>query len=294
MLKKIVSLLIICLLIMGASGCTGTKSPEKVPEDSLPSMSSHLISENQFAATNSADETNRVSANNTPGTSNVSRAQAVPVLYYHSVMQETGNEVRMPPDQFDAQMAYLLAQGYQCITLDQLYQTSAQEDILPAKPFVITFDDGYLDNYTIAYPILKKYGFTATIFMVSSYINGEGFMSWSQLRELDSNGWKIEGHTVNHPYLSKLDAVTMLNELKSSKDFLEKGLGHTVNFFAYPYGDVNDRVALAVKNSGYVMAFTTERGWADPRANAWHLQRVYCFASMGLNEFSRRIQNSNY
>ncbi|MCO5387063.1 MAG: polysaccharide deacetylase family protein [Desulfosporosinus sp.] len=95
---------------------------------------------------------------------------------------------------------------------------------------MITFDDGYEDNYATAFPIVKKYGFTAAVFMVSSYIGGEGFMSWPQLRELLANGWEIEGHTVNHPYLSQVDKTIVLNELMNSKETLEKGLGKAVGF----------------------------------------------------------------
>ena len=238
-----------------------------------------------------------VTLSESPNTSelpSVQKAQAVPVLYYHSIMLEEGNEVRMPPDQFEAQMAYLQVEGYQSVSLDQLYEAFYQGGTLPAKPFVVTFDDGYIDNYTTAFPILKKHGFTATVFMVSSYINGEGFMSWSQLKELAKNGWEIEGHTTNHPYLTKQDPVTLLNEVKGSKELLEKGLEQSVNFFAYPYGDVNAQVVQAVKNSGYVMAVGTERGWADHNEDMWQLQRVYCFATMGMNEFSQRLQNPNY
>ncbi|MDR3586517.1 MAG: polysaccharide deacetylase family protein [Desulfosporosinus sp.] len=248
----------------------------------------------QASSKNKSIEILPESENNKSNTSNGSERPAVPILYYHSVAREAGNELRMPPDQFDAQMAYLQDNGYHSITLDQFYQAEYQEGTLPDKPFVITFDDGYVDNYTSAFPILKKYGFTATIFMVSSYINGEHFLSWPQLTELANNGWQIEGHTVDHPYLSKKDAATVLSELKNSKDVLEKGLGHSVNYLAYPYGDFNNEVILAVKNTGYLLAVTTERGWADDKEDAWHVHRVYCFANMGINEFSRRLQNPNY
>jgi len=281
MQKKIIGALLFIFLVFGSSGCTGPLSSP--------------TSQTQLTTINPLNETyQEESSNNLSRPSSVQEAQAVPILYYHSVMREAGNEVRMPPDQFEAQMAYLQDKGYHSVSLNQLYQAEYYGGTLPSKPFVITFDDGYVDNHLIAFPVLRKYGFTATVFMVSSYINGEGFMSWPQLKELLANGWEIEGHTVNHPYLSKKDAVTVLSELKSSKELLEEGLGHPVDFFAYPYGDFNDDVVLAVKNSGYVMAFTTERGWADHKADAWHVHRVYCFANMGMNEFSWRLNNPNY
>lgn len=279
--KKIIGALLFVFLVFGSSGCTGPLSSP--------------TSQTQLTATNPSNEIYQDElSNNLFRPSSVQEAQAVPILYYHSVMQENGNELRMPPEQFEVQMAYLQDKGYQSVSLEQLYQATYKGGTLPAKPFVITFDDGYVDNYTTAFPILSKHGFTAAVFMVTSYINEEGFMSWQQLKELVANGWEIEGHTTNHPYLTKIDSPTLLSELDSSKEQLEKELGQSVDFFAYPYGDLNANVVQVLKELGYLMALTTERGWANVKADAWHVQRVYCYASMGMNEFSRRMQNPNY
>ena len=290
MQKKILGALLFVYLVFG-SGCTASNTSE----DSIPLKLSSPTSQTQSTTINLSNETYQDKTENTlPRTSSVQEAQAVPILYYHSVMQENGNELRMPPEQFEAQMAYLQDKGYQSISLEQLYQALYKGGALPAKPFVITLDDGYLDNYTTAFPIITKHGFTATVFMVTSYINGEGFMSWHQLKELVTNRWEIEGHTTNHPYLTKIDPSSVLSELNRSKELLEKELGHPVNFFAYPYGDLNANVVQAVKDTRYLMAVTTERGWADVKVDAWHMHRIYCYASMGMNEFSRRMQNPNY
>ncbi|MHB8125152.1 MAG: polysaccharide deacetylase family protein [Desulfitobacteriaceae bacterium] len=222
-------------------------------------------------------------------------SEHIPVLYYHSVMVEPGNELRVPPEQFETQMRYLSAHGYHVVSLDQLYKYFYEKGTLPVKPVVITFDDGYEDNYTIAYPILKKYGYTATVFVVTSYINGKGYMSWEQLKELGDKGWQIEGHTINHPSLvkDKLTEVVLNRELIEAKDTLEKCMGRTVKFFAYPFGDYNSDVVQEVTEAGYLMAFTTERGWANSK-NPMQVHRVYCFANMGIEEFARRLQNPQY
>ena len=318
MLKKHTRALVLLFLIIGiilGIGCGEEKASIKSPEDSLPTTTSAQASSTQSSSSELASiasqaqpqpqpqpqstsikpsEISSEFSTNTSGSLYVQKVQAVPILYYHSVRQEDGNELRMPPDQFEAQMAYLKDKGYNSISLEQLYQATYQGGALPLKPFVITLDDGYLDNYTIAFPILKRHGFTATIFMVTSYIDGEGFMSWSQLKELVANGWEIEGHTENHPHLTKKDPQTVLSELEISKELLENRLGQSVKFFAYPYGDLNANVVQVVKDAGYAMAFTTERGWADGKADAWHVHRIYCFAFMGMNEFARRLQNPNY
>lgn len=283
MKKKIIGAIffVFLFLVFGSSGCTRPLS--------------NSTSETQSTTIKAANEPfHEETANKLSTPSSVQEVQAVPILYYHSVMQEKGNEVRMPPEQFEAQMAYLQDNGYQSVSLEELYQASYKGGALPEKPFVITFDDGYEDNYTTAFPILTKHRFTATIFMVTSYINGQGFMSWAQLKEVVANGWEIEGHTTNHPYLTKIKASTVSSELKASKELLEKELGQAVNFIAYPYGDLNANVVQAVKDTGYLMAVTTERGWADDKADAWHVRRVYCYASMGMNEFRRRMENPNY
>ena len=281
MQNKIIGAFLFVFLVFGSNGCT---KPQTNPTP-----------QTQLTTTNPSNEPNKDELSDNPPTpSSVQVAQAVPILYYHSVVQENGNELRMPPDQFEAQMAYLQDKGYQSVSLEQLYQAMYKGANLPEKPFVITFDDGYVDNYTTAFPIVAKHGFSATVFMVTSYINGPGFMSWPQLKELVAKGWEIEGHTVNHPHLTKINPTTLLSELISSKKLLEKELGHPVEFFAYPFGDLNANVAKAVKESGYLMAVTTERGWADRKDDAWHVQRIYCYASMGMNEFTRRMQNPNY
>lgn len=290
-INKIIGALLFVFLVFANNGCGASKMSQDLTSLNTPSSVSQT-QKNTIKPSNETKEDQLSQNSSLP--SSEQEAQVVPILYYHSVMREDGNELRMPPEQFEAQMAYLKNNGYQSISLEQLYKAFYQEGSLPAKPFVITFDDGYADNYTTAFPILTKYGFQATVFMVTSYINGQGFMSWDQLKELDASGWEIGGHTVSHPYLTKMDSLAMLSELKSSKVLLEKELGHPINCFAYPYGDRDGNVIQALKDTGYLIAVTTERGWADTKEDAWNMPRVYCYASMGMKEFARRMQNPDY
>jgi len=293
--KKIIGAFLFVFLVLGSSGCTRPLSS--------PTSQIQITTVNPSSGVNQPESSNDLSmplselsstSSDVSTSSNLQELQAVPILYYHSVMQEAGNELRMPPEEFEAQMAFLQDKGYQSVSLAQLYQATYKGGTLPEKPFVITFDDGYVDNYTTAFSILEKYGFTATVFMVTSYINGKGFLSWDQLKELVAKGWEIQSHTTSHPYLTKVDSSTVINELQLSKELLEKGLGRPVNYFAYPFGDFNPTVIQALKDTGYWMAVTTERGWANVSADAWQVQRVYCYASMGMDEFSRRMQKPNY
>jgi peptidoglycan/xylan/chitin deacetylase (PgdA/CDA1 family) len=262
-----------------------------------------LTSSNNMSNTIDSKENNNNSMITSSSSENTSLAQEtlekrsenIPVLYYHSVMVEPGNELRIPPEQFEAQIKYLSEHDYHVISLDQLYRFYYENGTLPKNPVVITFDDGYEDNYTNAYPILKKYGYNATVFAVTSYISSKGYMSWDQLQELEDKGWQIEGHTVNHPHLGKdkLSNTDLKRELREAKDILEKRFGRSVRFFAYPYGDYNTDIVGEVKEAGYLMAFTTERGWAN-KNNSMLVHRVYCFAEMGIEEFARRLQNPLY
>ncbi|KLU66469.1 poly-beta-1,6-N-acetyl-D-glucosamine N-deacetylase precursor [Desulfosporosinus acididurans] len=284
MFKKTIGPLILIVLILISSGCTFKKpalNTTKVQASNSSALSVDLMPSSNLSQT---PQDKRVG---TP-------PRYIRILYYHSVMREANNEVRMPPEQFEAQIVYLHDHGYHSITLNQLYKSLYQRGALPEKPFVITFDDGYEDNYQTAYPILKKYGYAATVFMISGYINGKGFLTWPQLKELAVNGWDIADHTRDHTYLTKLSPLKILSELESSKKALEKGLGHSVDYFAYPFGDFNNTVVRAVKKAGYLMAFTTLRGWADSNTDAYHVHRVYCYANMGMKEFIHRLQNPNY
>ncbi|KLU58716.1 poly-beta-1,6-N-acetyl-D-glucosamine N-deacetylase precursor [Peptococcaceae bacterium CEB3] len=220
--------------------------------------------------------------------------KAVPVLYYHSVLVQAGNPLRMPPAQFEEQMAYLASHGYHDITPQQLEEFLHGQGLLPSKPFMITFDDGYTDNYTNAMPILRKYGFTALVFMVSSYVDGTGYLSSRQLQGLVAAGWSIGGHTVHHLDLTKLAPAEQAKELEDSKKFLEKITGQPVLYFAYPYGGYDREVIGQLQKAGYQLAFTTERGWAARGSDPFLIHRVYCYADMGMKEFKRRLENPNY
>ena len=225
---------------------------------------------------------------------NFANLKKIPVLYYHSIMNVPGNELRMPPEQFEAQMKYLSVNGYHVLTLDQLHKVLYENGTAPEKPVAITFDDGYSDNFTQAFPIMQKYQFSGTVFMVSSFVNGQGFLTENQLQQLQAAGWTIGGHTTNHTNLTTVSSDSVIKELKESREFLEGILGQHLKYFAYPFGGYNATIARAIKGDGYVMAFTTERGWANQNTDPFLIKRVYCYANMGIEEFERRLSNPNY
>lgn len=218
---------------------------------------------------------------------------AIPILYYHSIDYEEGNELRIPPEEFEAHMQLLHQKGYESISLDNLYRYFYEGKVLPERAFVLTFDDGYEDNYVNAFPIAEKYGYQGTIFMVTEWIGGTGYLKREQLLEMSKAGWQIESHTLTHPYLNSIPTDEIKDELHSSKKILEELLDKQVNFFAYPYGVYDLSIIELSKEIGYKMGLTTDRGWAVAK-DPFRVQRIYCYAQMGLDELKRRIETPNY
>lgn len=215
----------------------------------------------------------------------------VMVLNYHKI-DNTFISLAVRPDDFEAQMKYLSENGYHTISPDELYDSLAGTGELPENPVLITFDDGYVDNYTNAYPILKKYGFKATIFVITSFLGKDkNYMTWDQARELDANGISIESHTVDHKSMTDLTDEQLRMELVESKKKAEKELGHPVEYMAYPTGTYNLHIAEMVKEAGYKAAFTIKYGDVDKASNIYALERVPIFHTEDTNkDFLERIR----
>jgi peptidoglycan/xylan/chitin deacetylase (PgdA/CDA1 family) len=221
--------------------------------------------------------------------------KSVPVLMYHSIDYEKGNELRVPKEKFKEQMQYLKDNRYTTLTFNELYDFLINNKPIPEKSVVITFDDGYEDNYQNAYPILKEFGFYATVFVIINAIDNEkAFLTSEQLKEMSQNGIDIESHTLAHDELNKLSYDKQVLTLKGSKEFIEKTLNKQVKYIGYPFGKWNNDTIKALKDTGYTMAFTTLSGWADKSQGIYTLHRVYISANYGMNEFKRRLTNPKY
>lgn len=203
------------------------------------------------------------------------RAQrGVIVLHYHAINDFEGKEslISIPQEDFAWQLNYLKNAGYTVVSIEEAFDYLNEGRKLPPKPVTITFDDGYQDNYEHALPLLKEHGYPATIFMVTGEIGGtnswdatKGFqelalLGWEEIRELEENNVTIMPHSVNHLNLTKLAEEDRTKELLKSKEVLEKQLGGRKEYFAYPYGSLNQDVVEAVKAAGYKGAFTSSPG----------------------------------
>lgn len=221
--------------------------------------------------------------------------EGIPVLMYHSISNKKGNEIQLSKDVFEAQLKFLKDEDYTTLSLDELYDFIVFNRPIPKKSVVITFDDGYVDNYLNAYPILKKYNFRATIFVITDNVDKYTHtINSSQIKEMSINGIDIMSHTEKHEDLSTLPYDRQIYTLKNSKQFLEKVTNKQVDYIAYPYGRWNKDTLKAAKDSGYNLAFSTSGTWTDKSDGIYKLDRVYISSDFDLSEFQRRLTNRNY
>ena len=218
----------------------------------------------------------------------------VPILMYHYIANNPNpkdtqrDSLSVPPDKFDLQMEYLSKNGYTPITLDTLYGIYNGQVSVPSKPVVLTFDDGYIDFYTIAYPILRKYNFHVVAFIPTGLVGGSYYMNWDQIKEIQSSGLVIfEAHTVTHPTLKSLSFSAALKQMVDSKNTLQSQTGYPVNFIAYPYGISNTSVHNAARAVGFVGGLGTWFGKTS--VGGMNMPRIKVSGFWSLKEFASRL-----
>jgi len=199
-----------------------------------------------------------------------------PILAYHH-FGYVKQSLYVTPENFDKQMHYMKNKGYNVISLGELVEGIKQQKKFAQKTVVITIDDGYKDNFTYAYPVLKKYGFPATIFVVSDYIGvKEDFMNWDQASQMLNSGISFGGHTRNHAYLPSVkDRDVLWEEIAGCKDIIEKHIKAPVDYFCYPIGGFAEETKIFIRKAGYKGACTTNRGFDRfNRSDVYELNRV--------------------
>ena len=205
----------------------------------------------------------------------------VPILVYHSVRPSIvgqtpiQRELEVEPAVFDRELSYLKEQGYTVIALDPLVDHLTKGTLLPSKPVVLTFDDGWENQYENALPILEKHGVTATFFVYTNALGHKHFMTWEQIKNLDARGMTIGAHTKTHPYLPKLaDPARLRDEIIGSKKALEQFLGKKVRLFAYPFGHYNEQIIAIVKEAGFAAARSTYVGAVHTKSDLYTLRSI--------------------
>jgi peptidoglycan/xylan/chitin deacetylase (PgdA/CDA1 family) len=190
----------------------------------------------------------------------------VPILMYHYVRtvdpqeDELGYNLSVTPELFEEQMEWLSEHGYTTVRMDTLANCLRGLERCPSKPVALTFDDGYADAATTAFPILQRYGFTATFYVVTEFVGRPGYMSWEQIELLHNSGMEIGSHTMHHPDLTARDPEVAYQEIVSSRAIITKRILEPVRSFCYPLGQYTPLIASLVRDAGYTSAVTTYPG----------------------------------
>jgi peptidoglycan/xylan/chitin deacetylase (PgdA/CDA1 family) len=227
----------------------------------------------------------------------------VPILMYHNVARaprhlKVYRSLYVAPGAFARQLALLRRAGYRGLSMGDAMPYLRGERY--GRIAVITLDDGYVDNLEHALPVLIEHGFTATCYAVSDALGshnrwdadrlgiGKPIMTTDQLRAWQAAGMEVGAHTRSHPRLTRCSDAALRDEVHGSRQALEDAIGAPVQQFCYPYGDVDERVAAATRDAGYVAATTTRRGRARPGMDLFQLPRVQVARHHWLLPFALR------
>lgn len=229
----------------------------------------------------------------------------ISILMYHSVSAEKGKShpyyhINTSPAVFDAHMGYLHKNNYSVINLHDLENSFDTRD--SSKYIVITFDDGFHDFFTNAFPILKKYNFSATVFLPTGFIHNERLsfkgkecMTWDEVRRLSSDGIIFGSHTANHPQLKNLSKKEIEDEIKSSKEIIEDETGITVKSFSYPFAFPEDKefvlaLRTLLKKCGYTNGVSTKIGIANKSHDKYFYPRLPANSDDDILFFKAKLQ----
>lgn len=238
--------------------------------------------------------------------------ELVTVLIYHDFKEVSQTPLQIARKEFEEQMKYLKENGYHVISLEDFYDFIDLKRKLPEKAVVITIDDGWKATYTIAYPILKKYGFPATIFVYTDFISphNPGALTWDLLKEMHREGLDVQAHSKTHqlriPWKKEGETEEEFQkriekELAFPKEVIQKNLGNKVQYIAYPFGQFSDDFVRAAKKYGYrggltVTGATVKEGAiVKRRANPFFIdpfevRRVQVLGGANLADFVKKLK----
>ncbi len=229
----------------------------------------------------------------------------IPVLTYHRIGQP-GKDCRLEglyvsPQKFREQMEYLCQAGYRSVTLGEFVSALYRKTIPPDKGMLITFDDGSRSILHSAWPILKEYGMTATVFVIPGCVGGDSqwtvtkekqtdpLLNWEEILYLQSLGLDFASHALTHVHLPNIKEDLAREELQASRKILEEKLNRPVLAIAYPYGQYNQRIMEMSREAGYQCAFSTRRGNCHSLSEAYRLRRITMPPDLSLQHFKYRL-----
>ena len=245
----------------------------------------------------------------------------VPVFMYHHVSPHKSDMVTVTPDVFEAQMRFLAEAGYKTLSADELVEFAGGNLVIKEKAVAITFDDGYIDNYVYAFPVLKKYNIKATIFLVADWVEeaskaqgsrgkGQGviapshqegkeliakgqthqvIMNWDMVKEMQESGLiDFYSHTMTHRKCAELSDAELMRELQDSRRIIEQRLNKPSPYLCWPKGSYNSGAIEAAKRAGYKALFTTGKGIVKKDSDAFSIKRIV--VKDNINWFKSRVR----
>lgn len=220
-------------------------------------------------------------------------SKGIPVLMYHKVGPEKDNDAVIREDLFAEQMKFLHDNGYHTLTMEQLYDYVTNGTPVPEKPVVLTFDDGYKDTYTIVFPLMKKYGLHATVFVNPGDIGQR--LTWQELKEMKDGGMTIASHGFLHFEMAQMPREAMFNNFKNAQEALKRNLDIDNTWFCYPYGSYDEEVIKAAQKNGIKMAsIMLPSGWVHQGDNPLALKRVWIGNAVDIKHFEERLTTEKY
>ena len=221
----------------------------------------------------------------------------VPILMYHYISKppEDADEYRtdlsVTPDQFREQLSYLKDNGYTTIDLYDLSQAIVSQIELPEKPIILTFDDGYLDNYENAFPVLQEFGYEGTFFVVTEFIDKqrEGYMTWAMVEEMARSGMRMESHSRTHPDLRGISRERLIWEILGSQETLAAHIGYIPRYFCHPGGWYDEATIQMLQELNFWGATTTQNGSWHGFDDRFEWRRVRIRNTTSLDEFARLV-----
>lgn len=223
---------------------------------------------------------------------------AVPVLMYHVINPPIPSArypgLYVPKVEFAAQMQALKAAGWHAVTMDQLeaYWTRGVP-LPPGKPIVLTFDNGYVSQYTNALPVLRRLGWPGVEnIQLTGLPPSQGGLSQAQVRALIKAGWELDTQGISHADLISLGPAALRYQVATARQILRRRYGVPVDWFAYPSGHYNATVTQALKAAGYVGSETVVPGWASPREDRYRLPRLRVLGGTSPQSLLAQIQSA--
>ncbi|MGQ9467393.1 MAG: polysaccharide deacetylase family protein, partial [Anaerolineae bacterium] len=222
----------------------------------------------------------------------------VPILMYHHVedpppgADRIRRDLTVRPEMFEAQLQYLAEAGYHTVTLTDLYLYLTEGRPLPERPVILTFDDGYRDAYTVVFPLLQKYGFVGTFFVLATpaHYASPQYLDWGMMKEMADAGMEIQGHGRDHVDLRNRSYEFLVYQILGIKEAVEYHTGQPVRFFCYPSGQYDASVIAVVRSAGYWGAVTTEYGRIHTREGLYTLHRIRIRGADPLETFIAKLE----